>query len=239
MPRRNIDTILFDVDDVIVASGDLQRQAEQETARAVAEEMAIELDIDSINWTRFRGLGRVAIASQLFGVDKTDSLADHYRQRVVDTTLEIVDASNVVFVPGAEEALDELLRPRVQVGAVTASNRLIYDRYAEILDLGRYFSTSVAYGEAWENKPHPAPYQLAMRLLDAEPQRSAVVEDSASGIESGINAGAVVVALASAVSTVEDLRATTEAHLVAADWPEVVAHLDPLLPARASSSEVL
>jgi beta-phosphoglucomutase-like phosphatase (HAD superfamily) len=227
---RKIDTILFDVDEVVVASSYLQCQAEQDVARSMAAELALELDVDGLDWSRFRGFGRVAIASELFGVPKTDALADHYRLKVVDRTVAIATPDNVTFVDGAEEALDELLGSRViQAGAVTSSHRDIYEMYNRILNLGRYFNTSVAHGEAWENKPHPAPYQLGMRLLDATPERTAVIEDSKSGIESGLAAGALVTALASAMSTVEDLRSTTKADLVASDWPDIVTQLNPLL----------
>jgi beta-phosphoglucomutase-like phosphatase (HAD superfamily) len=45
-----------------------------------------------------------------------------------------------------------------------------------------------------ENKPHPAPYLLAMKKLNVNPKNTVIIEDSVHGINSGLSSGAFVVA---------------------------------------------
>jgi len=49
-------------------------------------------------------------------------------------------------------------------------------------------------------KPDPAPYQLAAKLLDAEPGRCVALEDSPNGVASATAAGCLVVAVPSFVA---------------------------------------
>ncbi|HEX7508039.1 MAG TPA: HAD-IA family hydrolase, partial [Polyangia bacterium] len=49
-----------------------------------------------------------------------------------------------------------------------------------------------------QGKPHPEPYQSAMRLLGAAPRACIVIEDAEPGILAGKAAGARVIAVRSA-----------------------------------------
>ena len=59
------------------------------------------------------------------------------------------------------------------------------------------FSLVVLGGELPHGKPHPLPYQEALRLLNLLPEEAIAFEDSPSGIQSAVAAGIAVVGIAS------------------------------------------
>lgn len=59
------------------------------------------------------------------------------------------------------------------------------------------FSLVVLGGELPHGKPHPLPYQEALRLLDLSPEEAIAFEDSPSGIQSAVAAEIAVVGVAS------------------------------------------
>jgi len=61
-----------------------------------------------------------------------------------------------------------------------------------LADCFRHLLGSEAYGRG---KPHPEPYQTAMRLLGISPDGCIVVEDAEPGILAGKSAGARVIAV--------------------------------------------
>ena len=77
---------------------------------------------------------------------------------------------------------------------------------------------TVCGDEVPARKPDPAPYRQAMTELDVEPAGCLVIEDSRSGIRSGLAAGVVVVGVpdAQSVPPAAGLRRTSgkagEAH---------------------------
>ncbi|MGW0735483.1 HAD family hydrolase [Streptomyces sp. NPDC002851] len=100
------------------------------------------------------------------------------------------------LMPGAAELLAELAAQDVPTALVSASHRRIIDRVLHSLG-PQHFALTVAGDEVSRTKPHPDPYLLAAAGLGAEPGRCAVVEDTATGVESAEAAGCRVVAVPS------------------------------------------
>ncbi|HEY9628013.1 MAG TPA: HAD-IA family hydrolase [Coleofasciculaceae cyanobacterium] len=65
------------------------------------------------------------------------------------------------------------------------------------LNVASAFSLVVLGGELPYGKPHPLPYQEALRLLDLSAEEAIAFEDSPSGIQSAVAAGIAVVGIAS------------------------------------------
>jgi HAD superfamily hydrolase (TIGR01509 family) len=228
MNADKIEAALFDIDEVVVASTKLQVEAEQVAAREMSAlyrpagefEALRNEEADSIDWTRFRGMARVGIASVIWGVEETDELADEYRRAVVETTVRIADNNNIIFVNGAEKGLAQLVAEGVTMAAVTSSHRDIFTAYDNILGLDRFFEASVTYGEAEHNKPKPHPYLLGMVKLGVSPGKTIVVEDSKSGITAGLDSGASIIGVPTTMSE-EDLY-SAGVHTVAENWSALV-----------------
>jgi HAD superfamily hydrolase (TIGR01509 family) len=223
-----IELVVFDWDGVIRDSDRLQAEAEQVTARQITEESELDLDIDEVDWTKYKGWGRVKIAADLFGVLPTSDLAETYRESVVDTTVEIMGEHNLNPVKGALPFID-YMRFRVgNMAVATSSNRRILEPSTQLFGLQDYFRETVAHRECLDDKPKPGQYREVMRRLDVKPQNTLVIEDSASGITSGRYSGALVLAIATTKSP-EYLRASTDANLVAESFKHATHILQPFL----------
>jgi putative hydrolase of the HAD superfamily len=79
-------------------------------------------------------------------------------------------------VPGAIEAIEEL-RGRGIALAVVSNWDIGLAEHLERIGAGRLFSAVVTSAEAGVAKPDPAPFRLALQLLDVEPARTLHVGD--------------------------------------------------------------
>lgn len=102
----------------------------------------------------------------------------------------------VPLMPGAARLLAELARHEIPTALVSASHRRIIDQVLE--SVGRHhFALTVAGDEVSRTKPHPEPYLTAASGFGAEPERCAVIEDTATGVAAAEAAGCRVVAVPS------------------------------------------
>jgi len=114
---------------------------------------------------------------------------------------EIVDlmrTSPVDWRPGAREILHESVILGLPVALVTASWRAlveaVHDRVAA--DLGyEPFTVIVGGDDVSQSKPHPEPYLAAAAALGVAPEDCLALEDSPTGVRSGLAAGCRVVAI--------------------------------------------
>lgn len=123
-------------------------------------------------------------------------------------TLELYEAHDLVLVPGAQELVHALVG-RVPVGIVTGSTRPQLERAIDVLGLRDKLDVTVSEEDVARSKPHPEPYQRAMRFLGVG--RALVFEDSTAGIAAGIAAGCHVVAVRHADEVGQDQSQAHEA----------------------------
>lgn len=118
-------------------------------------------------------------------------------------------ATEIPLKPWVHETLSAISLP---LAIVTSSRRLEAADKLKRAALDRYFSHVVVLEDVVAPKPAPDPYLLAARLLNVDPKRCLVFEDSETGAESAHRAGCVVV-------QVPDILPTKGrwAHHVAAD----------------------
>jgi beta-phosphoglucomutase-like phosphatase (HAD superfamily) len=83
-------------------------------------------------------------------------------------------------------------------GLVTSSQRVFAE--AVLDSTGMTFPVTVCAEDVTATKPDPEPYLLAVKLLDADPARSVVLEDSPNGVASAAAAGCRVLAVPSLVA---------------------------------------
>jgi HAD superfamily hydrolase (TIGR01509 family) len=223
-----IEAVVFDIDGVVVDSDRVQSDSQRQVALAMAEELGVELDDENIDWDGLVGPGRTIIAKKLFGDDTPKKTCEEYRERVINTTVEIIDVHNLSAIKDINSFIEHLVVRGVLLGAATSSNRRIYNGYAEIVDMSR-FRTSVAHRECFEDKPKPGPYREVMHRLGVEPEDTLIIEDSPSSINGARYSGAMVLGLATVKRPAEYLRESTGAHMAAEDFRHAVYLLDPYL----------
>ena len=116
---------------------------------------------------------------------------------MLDGMLERARSGRVVVRPGARELLAEVAGAGLPYALVTSSQRAFAD--AVLGATGMTFPVTVCAEDATATKPDPAPYMIAVKLLDADPAGCVVLEDSPNGVASATAAGCRVVAVPSLV----------------------------------------
>lgn len=124
---------------------------------------------------------------------------------------QLIRNEPIHWQPGARELLVSLRSERVPCALVSASWRSLMEAVLDAVlhDVhDEVFATTVAGDELLRTKPYPDPYLEAARRLGVPPQRCVVLEDSATGSQAGLAAGAFVVAVPSraAIPAREGLR---------------------------------
>jgi len=185
---RSDRAVLFDMDGTLV---DTERENVESVVLA-ARRWNLELDQDM---RRF-----------IVGHSWNEIHARFQRQYGLEATMPVlidaaVEEKRTLFaskgyqpLPGAD-ALVRRLSKSVALAIVSGSSTVEVDETMAGLGLGdcfRYLLGSEAYSRG---KPHPEPYQTAMRLLEVAPQGCVVIEDSEPGIVAGKAAAARVIAV--------------------------------------------
>jgi mannitol-1-/sugar-/sorbitol-6-phosphatase len=116
--------------------------------------------------------------------------ADHDRETALVDRAELDDTAGIAALPGAAELLGGSRRLAI---VTSGSRQLATLRLARAgLPIPRVLVTS---DDVAEGKPNPACFLLGARLLDVEPARCVVLEDSPAGVLAGRATGATVIAL--------------------------------------------
>jgi HAD superfamily hydrolase (TIGR01509 family) len=98
------------------------------------------------------------------------------------------------FMPGALQLLEDIHQHGVPMALVSASPRILVQAALDSLPK-QYFQLSISSNDVTNTKPHPESYLTAATLLGARIKNSLVLEDSITGVTSGIDSGARVIAI--------------------------------------------
>jgi HAD superfamily hydrolase (TIGR01509 family) len=119
--------------------------------------------------------------------------------------------------PGAVELLERLRAERLPLGLASNSTRAFVDRALATAGVSKdSFAASLALDEVVNPKPAPDMYLQLCLELGAAPERTAVLEDSPTGVAAGVAAGCYVIGVPSVDGVV-----LAEAHLVVPGLAEV------------------
>ena len=194
--------VLFDLDGVVVDSESIYTQ--------------FWSDIDKLYPT---GVDNFAIAIK--GNTLQRILADYFPDNDVkqDILERIKDFEiNMRYKPFAEAIrfINELKRNQFRIAIVTSSSQKKMDNlYAQNPGFREMFDAVVTGDMVSHSKPDPEPYLLGAKAIGVAPESCYVFEDSISGIESGIRAGATVIGLA---TTLPYDKIDGKAHLTINDF---------------------
>jgi HAD superfamily hydrolase (TIGR01509 family) len=187
MPGSNIEAVVFDLDGVIVDSEHVWDAAREALARerggrwheGAQQDM---MGMSSVEWSRYM--------HDVIGLkDPPEEISAEVARR-----LEATYREELPLIDGATEAVARLAE-RWPLAVASSSNRPIIDLVLVLSGLDRFFRATVSSEEVPRGKPAPDVYLEAARRLGADPERSAAVEDSRSGIFSARAAGMRVVAI--------------------------------------------
>jgi sugar-phosphatase len=86
---------------------------------------------------------------------------------------------------GVVETLQYLKNKGIKIGLATSSYRILVDTIIATCSLSEYFDVLHTAEEEEFGKPHPAVYLTAAKMLEVNPLKCLVIEDSINGVISG------------------------------------------------------
>ncbi|MGD0979923.1 MAG: HAD family phosphatase [Solirubrobacteraceae bacterium] len=119
--------------------------------------------------------------------------------------------------PGAIELIERLRLEGMPLGLASNSYRAFVDRALATAGVSKaLFAVTIAGDEVADRKPAPDIYLAICEALGCEPARTAVLEDSPTGVDAAVAAGCYVIGIPSVEGVVLDGAAVTVSSLALA-----------------------
>lgn len=206
-----IEAILWDMDGVLVDTGDLHFQA----WRRLLGELGQSLTEEEFRATF--GLRNDLTLRDLLGDVPAEEI-ERLSQRKEAFFREDA-AGRVRPLPGAVELVRRARKAGRRMALVTSTPRANIDLVLQSAGLAGAFDAIVAAEDVSQGKPDPEGFLLAARMLSVAPERCLVVEDAPGGIEAARRAGMRSLA----VATTHDRQELAAADSVVDSLDEVTA----------------
>jgi HAD superfamily hydrolase (TIGR01509 family) len=179
--------ILFDMDGTLIDSEPLWLKAEIE----VMAEVGCHWDEqDQINC-----LGGPAERTERYMQERSKNIKPYgyFINRLHEVMKERI-TNELDLIPNALELLKECKKTGIKIALVTASSRDLMTIVLKRFPQGT-FDIVVSGDDVEKSKPDPAPYLLAAKQLSVDISKCVVIEDSLTGVESGLASGAQVIGI--------------------------------------------
>ena len=182
-----IESVVFDLDGVLLDSEQLWDRARRETVDAYGGRWPAggTQDMQGMSSTEWASYLR-----QHAGVDATP-------EAIVDAVLDRLLGfyrDGLALLPGATDAVRRM-SASWPLGLASSSNRPVIDAVLALAGLDQLFEVTLSSEEVPRGKPAPDVYIEVARRLGVRAGNSAAVEDSANGIRSARAAGMCVAVL--------------------------------------------
>lgn len=179
--------ILFDMDGTLIDSEPLWLEAEIE----IMEELGCNWDQqDQINC-----LGGPIDKTENYMQDRSNNIKPFgYFTEKLDDVMEKKLSTKLNLIPNALEIINDCKRSELKIALVTASSGRLMKAVLKRFPVG-IFDAVVSYDDVKRSKPDPEPYLLAAKTLGVDITNCVVLEDSLTGVQSGLSAGAQVIGI--------------------------------------------
>jgi len=179
--------ILFDMDGTLIDSEPLWLKAEIE----VMAEVGCHWDEqDQINC-----LGGPAERTERYMQERSQNIKPYgYFINRLHEVMRARITNELDLIPNALSLLKECKDAGIKTALVTASSRDLMTIVLKRFPIGT-FDVIVSGDDVEKSKPDPAPYLLAAKQLSVDISKCLVLEDSLTGVQSGLSSGAKVIGI--------------------------------------------
>ena len=179
--------ILFDMDGTLIDSEPLWLKAEIE----VMAEVGCHWDEqDQINC-----LGGSAERTERYMQERSQNIKPYgYFINRLHEVMRARITNELDLIPNALSLLKECKDAGIKTALVTASSRDLMTIVLKRFPPGT-FDVVVSGDDVEKSKPDPAPYLLAAKQLSVDISKCLVLEDSLTGVQSGLSSGAKVIGI--------------------------------------------
>ena len=186
---NKIDTILFDMDGTVLASEDIFGISEQR----LLESYGINVGLDAL--IEFRGLSIEAFYPQFiakFNLDDSIEVVQNKLQAILYQSF----SEDLEYIPGFINFYNDIIIPHgIKTALVTNTSLELVNHIRKSINLDQFFSLYITASDVSRPKPSGIPYVQAIKKLESTADSTIVIEDSSSGIRSGLEAECEVIAL--------------------------------------------
>eukprot|EP00878_Enallax_costatus_P004882 GHUV01005136.1.p1 GENE.GHUV01005136.1~~GHUV01005136.1.p1 ORF type:complete len:298 (+),score=84.81 GHUV01005136.1:130-1023(+) len=191
---ESIKGVLFDIDGTLTNSDPLHFLAFQQML--IENNFKDGMPIDEAFYRQhISGRHNPEIAADLFPDWPEEKRVAFYTEK--EQRFRDMAGSKLQRMPGLTEFLQWLDSRGLRKAAVTNAPKDNTLLMLKALKLDSYFEAVVLGEECERAKPHPDPYQKALRLLGLQPHEAIVIEDSPSGVRAAVAAGVPVFGITS------------------------------------------
>lgn len=170
--------ILWDMDGVIVMSGEYHYEAYRELFGELEVPFSKEQYFDELfgvrNWTIIR-----TVAGEM-PREEIERLAERKEEK-----FRRIARGKIAALPGAKAMIQRASEEGLKQAIVSSTPRANVDLVLDELGLTDAFGTIVAEEDAEKGKPDPEGFLVAAERLGVEPAACVVIEDAPAGIEAG------------------------------------------------------
>lgn len=180
---------IWDMDGVLVDSGDLHYQTWQAAIRD-----AYGIEIDRTAFIATFGRGNPETIRMLAGHAPTPEVVERVAG-AKERAYRDLAPQHVRALPGAVELVKALQEAGWRQAVGTSAPRENLDLMLDLLQIRPYLHAWISADDVAISKPDPATFLLAVERMQVEPGRCVVIEDSPAGIEAARRGGMRAVGL--------------------------------------------
>jgi beta-phosphoglucomutase len=210
---RTIKAVIFDLDGVIVSTDEYHYQA----WKRLADSLGIPFGRESND--RLRGVSRLESleillekSARQYSLDEKREMAErknmHYREL-------LKGLSPADILPGVADMIKALKDRQVKIAIGSSSKNARATLRA--LGLEEEFDIITDGNHITRSKPDPEVFTIAALRLGVSPEECLVVEDAEAGVEAGLAAGMIVLAVGAAAGHPRATRSAENLSCVSAD----------------------
>ncbi len=190
----NIKGILFDMDGTVLDSEGLFEKAQL----LLLEEFNVFSNKNQLE--EFKGMSYKYFYPQFMKKFSLSGNTESIRLKL-RTYLHNIMEENLKFINGFENFYKSSIQnTNLKIGLVTNTTRLTYQKIQKIINIDDYFNYVLTVTEANKPKPSPEPYLQAMEYLSLSAKQTLIIEDSKTGLLSGIQSKANVIGITTSLT---------------------------------------
>lgn len=195
-----INTVIFDMDGVIIDSEPIHRELQQQKFERLG------ITISAEQYQGFVGTSAKNMWQQLIVEHSLDiSLDSLLEADIVEYRDYLLAQPDLKPIEGIVPLLDQLQERQFQILLASSATPQSIETVMDIFDLQDYFLHKVSGATLTHSKPHPEIFEVTARLGQVAVEQCVVIEDSTNGIKAAKAAGMKCIGFLNPQSGEQDL----------------------------------